>query len=255
MEEHQKIREKIIDRPGSFRHFISLGYSCYVAWNLQDLGLRSESMPFDWAASSLDGVRRAIQTDFQDFLAYDNLYQDKKHHHAYQDASYGFDFYHDFKKELPLRWQLPAVKRKYRRRIKRFFRRIKEPTLFIRYIRNEDELLWLAEHHGEIESLLKGFCAGNEILYISDIDGSESFDRKIPGLFHVKKDDGEKLTKRPITGNPILNAALSSFDYADREKNLAFYANRKPNTSLKYRLMKKIREIRKDYTHKKQKNI
>ncbi len=249
------MHEGIVQNLERFNHFVSLGYSCYIAQNLQDMGLRNESLPFDWLASSLSGVLKAIETQFSDFLSYDLMYQDSKYHHAYKNIAYDFSFYHDCKKELPLRWQISSVRRKYARRIARFYKVIQEPTLFIRYVRNWEELEWLEENHKTVEELLKGYCAFNGILYIFDIEESVVFDEKIPNLYHVKKDEGEKLTKKPIISNQILYSAFEKLEYPNKEKNLSFYANKKPKTTYRGKVEKKLRRVMKDYKHNKQMRI
>lgn len=49
-------------------HYISLGYFCSIAMELERLGLRSESSPFDWLISDFEGVIHAIENHFEDFL-------------------------------------------------------------------------------------------------------------------------------------------------------------------------------------------
>lgn len=40
----------------NYTNYISLGYFCGVAQDLEKLGLRSYSAPFDWGISSFAGV-------------------------------------------------------------------------------------------------------------------------------------------------------------------------------------------------------
>lgn len=58
-----------------YKHFISLGYFCSVALELERIGLRSSSSPFDWCISSYEGVIDAIENHFEGFLDYDCLLQ------------------------------------------------------------------------------------------------------------------------------------------------------------------------------------
>ena len=58
-----------------YKHFISLGYFCSVALELERIGLRSASSPFDWCISNYKGVMKAIENRFEDFLNYDYLSQ------------------------------------------------------------------------------------------------------------------------------------------------------------------------------------
>ena len=45
-------------------NYISLGYFCSVASELERYGLRGESYPFDWVISDFGGVVEAIQNNF-----------------------------------------------------------------------------------------------------------------------------------------------------------------------------------------------
>lgn len=59
-----------------YRHYISLGYFCEVARDLEKLGLRDYSSPFDWGISCFKNVIEAIDYEFEGFLDYANLSQD-----------------------------------------------------------------------------------------------------------------------------------------------------------------------------------
>ncbi len=124
-----------------FEHIISLGHFCGVAQELERLGLRDASYPFDWLITQRSAAEELIENRFEDFLTYDLLYQDSQHPGIYRNKRYGFgvSFYHDFSAFIPLKEQLDAVTQKYNRRIHRFYDAIREPTLFIRYINNEED--------------------------------------------------------------------------------------------------------------------
>lgn len=81
-----------------------------------------------------------------------------------------FTFVHDFDAYLPLKKQLPKVEEKYRRRIARFYKDIKEKTLFIRYINPNEDVKWIEENQHKIEEELKSFNPNNRIIYISNCD-------------------------------------------------------------------------------------
>lgn len=51
-----------------YDNFISLGYFCDVAKDLEQLGLRDVSSPFDWCISDFRGVVAAIENNFHDFM-------------------------------------------------------------------------------------------------------------------------------------------------------------------------------------------
>lgn len=122
-----------------YKNFISLGYFCSVALELEKIGLRSTSSPFDWVISNYEGVINAIQNHFEDFLSYDHLLQSESIRKRYFDEKYRMWFFHDFDQYHSLKAQLPDVKAKYLRRIDRFYEDIKQPTLFVRYISDETE--------------------------------------------------------------------------------------------------------------------
>ncbi len=115
-----------------FNHYISLGYFCSIAMQLEKYGFRDASYPFDWLISDFRSVISTIDNGFKSFLCYENLYQNENNRAVYLDKKYEFLFVHDFSKYLSLSGQLPKVQEKYNRRIQRFYRNRTEPTLFIR---------------------------------------------------------------------------------------------------------------------------
>ena len=68
-----------------YKNYISLGYFCNVASDLEQLGLRNTSSPFDWVISDFEGVIQAIDNQFSDFMVYDNLIQSEKFRNHYFD--------------------------------------------------------------------------------------------------------------------------------------------------------------------------
>lgn len=222
---------------------------------LEDFFLRDSAYPFDWIESSWTGVEECIRNDFKDFLKYEELYQLKKHHHAYRNIRYGFSFLHDFKKNYSLKSQLNSVQEKYDRRINRFYKSISEPTLFFRYIQNSDELLFLKTNHKKVRDFLKSFCESNEIIYISQ---DSPFETEVPNVFFVEKDPGEKLTHHPLSQNKRLREMLSDASIPGKQENQAFEIRKKDNKSeipkgigyLKVRARRIIeKHILKDYIH------
>lgn len=121
----------------NYNNYISLGYFCGVAQDLEALGLRDASYPFDWCISNYKGVIQAIDSRFSGFLDYENLSQSAETRNHYMDTVYNIFFFHDFSKYKSLNEQYSAVKQKYQRRIDRFLKKIEQPTCFIRYIANE----------------------------------------------------------------------------------------------------------------------
>ena len=72
---------------------ISLGYFCSVALELERIGLRSASYPFDWTISDFEGVIDAIENNFIHFLDYEYLYQNKEIHSHYRNKKYRISFF------------------------------------------------------------------------------------------------------------------------------------------------------------------
>ena len=197
-----------------FDSIISLGYFCSVALELERLGMRSTSSPFDWSISSFEGVIAAIGNRFDGFLDYDLLLQsttDRKH---YFNSRLGIWFYHDFDEYHSLKKQLGAVADKYRRRIDRFYEDISRPTLFIRYISDEvidqdgksEELAYIEHHYEEIVSLLRSFNEKNEIIFLANT-GVESDSIHI---YPVCPDENDTVARRPFEKNGELYDFLMS---------------------------------------------
>lgn len=182
-----------------YKHIISLGYFCSVALELERLGIRKCSYPFDWCISEWTGVKNTIENHFKDFLTYDYLYQNKAEHSIYRNKE-GISFYHDFNEYQPLSEQIENVKRKYERRIARFYQDICEPTLFIRYISGENGMSEVNEIEKNIQNilcLLKSYNPNNEILFIANAE----LHSDVIDIFYVEKDKDDVVARRPFEKN------------------------------------------------------
>jgi len=236
-----------------YMHYISLGYFCSIAIELERLGLRAESAPFDWLISDFKGVLLAMEEHFADWLEYDFLVQNRANRAYYMNTKYHVQFYHDFDKYTPLAKQLPMVQDKYNRRIQRFYQTISEPTLFIRYISDEEkvngvsaELLWIEENYDSITSTLKSFHPQNEILFIAN-EGVASEKIKI---YQVKKDENDVVSREPIRKDPALTALFQTFSVPEQETNLAIYQEKMKRTSQGHGYLSSLKNmLRKEYIH------
>ena len=232
-----------------------------MASELEKIGLRTVSSPFDWVVSDFEGVIEAIRHHFVDFLNYEYLYQSKCEHGHYKNTKYNIEFFHDFDEYASLEEQLPAIQKKYERRINRFYKMITEPTVFIRYISDEatidgvsQELIYIEKNYDWIEELLKTFNASNEILFIAN-EGVLSTKFII---YNVKKDENDTVARNPITDDSVLLNKFSCFDLPDKQVNIERYRHkeryrRRISLRVKRRIIVLLKRIfKKQYVHENQ---
>mmetsp|Transcript_43902 Transcript_43902/g.80228 ORF Transcript_43902/g.80228 Transcript_43902/m.80228 type:complete len:314 (+) Transcript_43902:53-994(+) len=106
---------------------VSLGCWCGVKMDFKWLGFGSETLPFDWAMTSMDGVLHFLNTGFQGFLdiSSQELIPDSQGKMVYRSPVHSF--WHDDPTS-------PEDIEKYQRRIVRFqsIDASNEPVLFVR---------------------------------------------------------------------------------------------------------------------------
>ncbi len=212
-----------------YQHYISLGYFCSTAMELERIGLRSESSPFDWCITpDIGGVVDAIEDHFSHLFTYDYLAQLKKYPQYYRNTKYRIDFYHDFDPYRPLVKQLPEVEEKYKRRINRFYESISEPTLFIRYINDEErspvdgkamDIRWIEENYNYLMAFLQAYNKKNGILFVAN-KGVES---DLVRIYTVDKDDNDSVARHFLDKNAELRSFFDNQEFPKREENLLFY--------------------------------
>ncbi len=149
-----------------FKNIISLGFNCHVAKDLERLGYRNASYPFDWLISNFCDVIESIDTDFVQWLKFSDIEQDSEHENVYHDKGTGLDFYHDFFPDKTIEEQYDKVKSKYSRRIERFQKDCAQATLFIRFVRNEEDLKYIQNNQERILSVLKKENEDNDCIYL-----------------------------------------------------------------------------------------
>lgn len=211
----------------NFENYISLGSFCDVAGDLEKLGLRNQSSPFDWGISSFPEIIKLIENGFSDFMNLDNLYQDANNRSHYKDEQYNFYFFHDFNSYESLEKQYPKVKAKYNKRIERFYKSIQKPTLFFRYISSEPkvsasksaELQYIEKNYTYIIKVLKSFNNQNEIIFIAD----ESIHSNIIDIFHTQRTPNDNVARSPILNNQQLCSILTEIAFPSKEINLLRY--------------------------------
>lgn len=229
----------------TYEHYISLGYFCSVAMELERIGLRSESSPFDWCISDFEGVINAIENRFEKWLDYDFLLQSASARENYFNKRYKIWFFHDFDKYHSLEKQLPNVINKYNRRIDRFYKSIQRPTLFFRYISDEElnddgkskELEYIEKNHTKILLLLKSFNKNNDIIYI----GNNGVRSNVINIYNVEKDANDCVARKPLEKNASLFDLCMSFEYEPRKRNIdVFNVKQKKKNNPFNRIYKKV---------------
>lgn len=141
----------------------SIGRDCACSFYLQTNKLRTTSGPMDWITTA-DFKQRfdMLLNDFEDFMnpkyfeflpKNPNVFNDEKCDY-YRNRKTGFDFYHDFPINIDFKESFPSVAEKYNRRIKRFYKNIKE--------NNKVLLVWFSHYtntnNDVIIDLCKKFC-------------------------------------------------------------------------------------------------
>lgn len=73
-------------KSGGYKHVISLGSFCSPALEIERLGLRDGSYPFDWVLSrSMNNVVELISNGFSDLFNVDYFYQWKSQCSTYEN--------------------------------------------------------------------------------------------------------------------------------------------------------------------------
>ena len=172
-----------------FQNIISLGHCCAPAMQLEKFGYRKASYPFDWLIiRDFRLVLELIRNGYSNtgFLEEEYFAQAKIKKNHYQNFKTKVRFLHDFDAYLPFKEQFPMFCQKYKRRMDRFQKDILQPTLFIRYIGDQEELNFISENLMEIESIIKEKCSDNEILFVCDETLTPCID-----IFITKSDKGK----------------------------------------------------------------
>ncbi|MCE2982324.1 MAG: papain-like cysteine peptidase [Parachlamydia sp.] len=136
-------------RADSFDVAVSLGEGCQVAWQLNYHQYRTKAYPFDWLRSPLQSVLLYISNQGAYLFDADKLsivgpYAGDTQKLEVIDLAYGLSSYHDFAAYPPFA-NYSAVKEKYDRRTKRFFKLLdsKKRILFIRQGSDKQDILAL----------------------------------------------------------------------------------------------------------------
>ena len=124
-------------------NFISLGSSCSIAENLRKSNLRNFALPFDWVrVNNFKNINLMLKDNFNElfdiknfnylktssnfFILTDDLNCVKNDVKVYQNVKYNVNFYHDFDVNQDLSIAFSTFEKKYKRRIERLFKIIRE---------------------------------------------------------------------------------------------------------------------------------
>ena len=204
-----------------FKNIISLGHFCSPAMEFERLGRRMYSFPFDWLITSdFNLVIDLIENNFADFLNEEYMYQLKQFPSYYRNIKFNIDFYHDFSPLKSFDSQIFDISNKYKRRIERFYKQIKSPTLFCRYLTEED-CKKITETHNRLLTIIKDYNKENDIIYIANSDIGERIDDI--KIYYIDKDQNDSvsrafLEKLPDLKEYILNVIEPCEDKRPKKK-------------------------------------
>lgn len=194
-----------------FENIISLGFFCSCASELERVGLRKASYPFDWLISPLPSVMSLMNNQFEGFLDYDLLEQNISKPAWYQNKKYNIQFYHDFNKYHSLSSQIKKIQKKYERRIVRFYESIQLPTLFLRYVSCQEEVDYIEKNADYISSYIKSFNTQNHLVYIAHT----GIHFNSPDVYFVEPDDADMVARKFLDKNLELKSMLISSTQKD----------------------------------------
>lgn len=193
-----------------FRNVISLGAFCFVASKLRRLNLRKQAYPFDWIITDIQTVMTLIENNFNDFCNEDLLVKKYGENGVFYDnLKYSLlRFVHDFNEDCT---NTEEIKRKYSRRLNRFYSHINDNTLFIRYIIDKNEYKYILKNYGKLKKLLKSFNKNNEIIFILNdeikVNHWVNLIKQIT-VYPVKKDEQDSVAKNFVEKNDKLKQML-----------------------------------------------
>ena len=208
-----------------YENVVSLGFFCSVASEIERMGLRTHSGPFDWQAC-VDFRKRIelIDTYFKEFfenLNEDGLYQKVSEPWIYFMKAVGVFLVHDFTMYKSLAEQLPEVRKKYLRRVDSFYRQIAQKTLFIYYVNTDKDVNYINQNIDYIKSILRKFNPDNEIIFVANQD--KHLD--VNPIYYVTADTGDVVARKFLDKNEELKLFLKNlpFNESKREINIKFY--------------------------------
>lgn len=205
-----------------YTYCFSLGCNCAVAMGLVRMGLRCKSGPFDWIVSDFASVMDCINNGFEDYISKDCCVVDENMRRKFVNQKYQFVFPHDVKNNFTEEFE--EIKMKYDRRIKIFYEMIQEPTIFLRFVKDNDEIKWINKHKNEVDKVLMNFNKNNRIIYLL-LSRMDSLDDGIECI-RLKRDkhsgDVKELNNYLIESPEVVSFCNGLLDDSVIEKNKLF---------------------------------
>lgn len=139
--------EKAEDSGTDHIRLISLGCYCGPKLSFKKIGRGSETLPFDWMRTRLDGLLHFMRNDFEGFYDFVTKKPVPNTGSMVMYRGYYHSFWHDDPTD-------PAMRERYERRKARFFAfdANKQPILFVRSSATSEEVARAPELLGELTS-------------------------------------------------------------------------------------------------------
>lgn len=137
----------------------SIGRDCASTMYLKNHNLRLTSGPFDWLTNAnFEDRLKCLLNDFHDFLQITDLKKLTKNPNIdndencdyYENVKTNFYFYHDFPIDIPLKDSFDNVNDKYKRRIGRFLKNIKNKKRIL--------FVWFSHYTWTDDKIIMNLC-------------------------------------------------------------------------------------------------
>lgn len=178
---------------------VSLGCSCGPKLSFKDIGRGAETLPFDWARTTVEALISFISKDFEGFFSTANSYIKYTDENGAEWSAFRSPT-HSFWHDDPF---VPAMRERYTRRIKRLFSTDARtnPVLFVRSVAQTSEISLTGEL---LELLLQKFGSQSKLLLMVDFQGADA--------------------AGPCLVNGLDNLLIYFFDTASKKSRTAPYA-------------------------------
>lgn len=209
-----------------FDYIISLGYNCSNASSMAKNGFRSFSGPFDWCVIPYGALIHFLETDFYDFLEYDNLQLMSGEDKCFNDIKYKLTFPHEIKKSL--QDDFSNIKDKYNRRIDKIRSILGENICFIRMIYHQEEVDKIIKDNNYLKNIILRYNSSNELVYL--ISKKLNIPVNFPQNYYIFNEytnysglrDRLRHAYDTVANNELIKYLIQHYDSEKRTKNLHF---------------------------------